>query len=231
MNSIPIAAIVIAAIVLIFVAFVLVKLSQKWSSGDVDYPYQGAGPLFTSAERSFYGVLSQAVGTNATIFGKVRVADTVIPRKGLSRSEWQKAFNKISGKHFDFLICNNDDLSVICAMELDDSSHKSDKRQRRDEFLRGVCGAAHIPLVQIPARASYGIDEIRKLLAPHLNVSGPTHEEEVVSAKHSDSDEKVCPKCSSSMVVRIAKKGNNAGKKFWACSSYPKCRQVEAIGA
>ena len=221
--------ILIAAIVLIVVALVFVKLSQKGASGDVDYPYQGAGPLFTPAERSFYGVLSQAVGTNATIFGKVRVADIAIPKKGLSRSDRQKAFNKISGKHFDFLLCNNDDLSVICAIELDDSSHKSEKRQRRDDFLNGVCSAAHIPLIQVPAKASYVISEIKELLAPHLNVAELTHRQEEVSAQQIGNDEKICPKCSSSMVVRIAKNGSNAGKKFWACSSYPKCRHIEAI--
>jgi restriction system protein len=42
-------------------------------------------------------------------------------------------------------------------------------------------------------------------------------------------NEKVCPNCSASMVKRVAKKGNHAGKQFWACSAYPKCKTVEAI--
>ena len=35
-----------------------------------------------------------------------------------------------------------------------------------------------------------------------------------------------CPKCGSSMVLRKAKKGQNAGKEFWGCSNFPKCRGI-----
>jgi restriction system protein len=33
-----------------------------------------------------------------------------------------------------------------------------------------------------------------------------------------------CPRCSQPMVRRTAKKGANAGKDFWGCSHYPRCR-------
>ncbi len=33
-----------------------------------------------------------------------------------------------------------------------------------------------------------------------------------------------CPKCSTEMVTRVAKRGSNAGTVFWGCTSYPKCR-------
>ncbi len=33
-----------------------------------------------------------------------------------------------------------------------------------------------------------------------------------------------CPLCGSHMVLREAKKGPNAGSKFWGCSTYPKCK-------
>lgn len=39
--------------------------------------------------------------------------------------------------------------------------------------------------------------------------------------------EKVCPRCQQKLVLRTAKKGENAGKEFWGCSSFPKCRYVE----
>lgn len=32
-----------------------------------------------------------------------------------------------------------------------------------------------------------------------------------------------CPKCKSNLHKRTAKKGSNAGKEFWACSTWPKC--------
>ena len=38
-----------------------------------------------------------------------------------------------------------------------------------------------------------------------------------------------CPSCGGSMVKRIAKQGANAGKMFWGCSKYPKCRGTVAV--
>jgi len=35
---------------------------------------------------------------------------------------------------------------------------------------------------------------------------------------------KFCPKCESEMVLRKATRGSGAGKQFWGCSTYPRCR-------
>jgi hypothetical protein len=39
----------------------------------------------------------------------------------------------------------------------------------------------------------------------------------------------LCPKCGHKMVFRTAKKGVNAGKKFWGCSRYPECNGTVKI--
>lgn len=39
----------------------------------------------------------------------------------------------------------------------------------------------------------------------------------------------ICPKCGNSMVLRVAKKGNKVGEKFWGCSKYPACRTILPI--
>lgn len=33
-----------------------------------------------------------------------------------------------------------------------------------------------------------------------------------------------CPNCAGTMILRTARKGANAGEKFWGCSSFPKCK-------
>ena len=35
-----------------------------------------------------------------------------------------------------------------------------------------------------------------------------------------------CPACNSQMILRRAKTGANAGREFWGCSTYPKCRGI-----
>jgi restriction system protein len=38
-----------------------------------------------------------------------------------------------------------------------------------------------------------------------------------------------CPNCSQVMIMRAAKRGDNAGQKFWGCSSYPRCRGTRNV--
>lgn len=37
-------------------------------------------------------------------------------------------------------------------------------------------------------------------------------------------NEQQCPECGSEMVLRKAKRGQNAGNEFWGCIEFPKCR-------
>jgi predicted RNA-binding Zn-ribbon protein involved in translation (DUF1610 family) len=48
-----------------------------------------------------------------------------------------------------------------------------------------------------------------------------------ISAPTEDSNV-TCPQCGSPMVLRTAKKGENAGSQFWGCSRFPGCRGTRA---
>jgi len=39
----------------------------------------------------------------------------------------------------------------------------------------------------------------------------------------------ICPKCGADMILRTAKKGDNAGSQFWGCSAFPKCSATKSI--
>ena len=123
---------IIFLIIVVLGAFLLKARSKHEPA---EYPYQKVETLFSPAERSFFGVLEKAVGDKYRVLGKIRLADMIFPRNGLSRSDWQKSFNRIVSKHVDFALCKKDDLSVVCAIELDDSSHKKSGRKDRDQFL------------------------------------------------------------------------------------------------
>lgn len=202
--------------IILFIVIFLMIANNQASSGSA--PYQLCGPLFTPAERSFLGVLNSVLNDDTYILGKVRVADILMPTKGMSRSDWQRAFNKISAKHFDFVICSKNDFSVLCVVELNDKSHSARKRKERDAFLDKACEAASLPLVQIKAQSGYSLDDIKNQLAPYI----PS-----MLVGRLEGKSKACPKCNSTMVVRLAQKGDNKDKHFWGCSTYPKCRYTE----
>lgn len=149
----------IASALLLLVAVVIRMVLPRGRSAR--YPYGRKAALFTPAERSFLGVLEQAVGQHYRILGKVRVADVIEVKRDLSRSEWQAAFNRISAKHFDFLLCDKENLSVICAIELDDKSHNKSSRKERDAFLTQVCRNIGLPLLRIVASKACSLPDLR----------------------------------------------------------------------
>ncbi|WP_415892410.1 DUF2726 domain-containing protein [Neptuniibacter sp. PT8_73] len=154
--------------VLMFVALILLKkfAAQSSDSSENALGYRQKKTLFTEAERSFLGVLDQCIDPKQhRVFGKVRVADIFEPNPTQNRSEWQKAFNPIKAKHFDYVICTVDTLKPVCAIELDDKSHSQKKRQQRDQLLESVCQDANLPLIRVPAKRSYKLEEVKAVLS------------------------------------------------------------------
>ena len=156
------------------------------------------------------------------MFGKVRIADILKPIKGLNRSQWQIAFNKISSKHFDFVICNAEDLSIISVIELDDSSHNKKSSIKRDELVELACKNASLKLHRFKASATYNVNEIRDTI--FSTTTPPEIEPNAIT-----SNIQKCPKCDSELIIKTAQKGKNKGNQFLACSSFPKCRHTEEM--
>lgn len=229
-------------IAILLVAFVLALVAA--TSKSETYPYVKQGVLFSKAERSFLGVLDQAVGADYRIFGKVRIGDVLGTRKGLDKSRSTSARNRIRSKHFDFVLCDKRDLSVVCAIELDDKSHKQRERKERDDFINSACKAASLPLVRIPAQAGYAMAEVRsEILVAIGGRSEPTLSDAALDAAATadprsratpyispEPETPACPKCSASMVRRRATGGARAGQEFWTCSTFPKCPSIVPIG-
>jgi len=156
----------ILVIVVVIAAVFLAAAGKKAGTGSkVGFPYVPAKTLFSPAERSFLGVLDQAVGSEHRVFGKVRVADLAMVKPGLRNAARQGALNRVAAKHVDFVVCRASDLSVICAVELNDSSHSSKRAQARDELLTNVCEAIGLPLFQVTAKRAYSVQELQAQLA------------------------------------------------------------------
>ena len=68
-----------------------------------------------------------------------------------------------------------------------------------------------------------------------VNEVGTTEEPQIEKVIEPDPDaassenELICPRCGSTLVLRTAKKGDNAGNQFYGCSAFPKCRYIKNI--
>jgi hypothetical protein len=233
----------VAVLVLVVVWKLLARPGKE-----IAYPYMLGRALFSPAERSFLGVLDQAIGNEFRVFGKVRVADVVSVVNGFDRSAWRRAFNRISSKHFDFILCSRSDLSVVAAIELNDQSHQQHRRKERDVFISNLCNVVDLPLIQMPAQRTYSVHEVRAMVMSALDVKvevdigmeaaitdqvdAASNEKDLMGEETSVSElsnPPCCPKCSSPMVLRKAKAGAKVGQMFWGCSTYPKCRGIILI--
>jgi hypothetical protein len=129
-------------------------------------PYRRREHLLTAAERSFHGVLMQAVGGRYHIACKVRMADVLWVPGGTS--DRQRHLNRIFAKHLDFVLCHPETSTPVLAIELDDSSHRESKRKERDSFVDAALDAADLPLLRIAVRKSYSPHELADMIALQL---------------------------------------------------------------
>lgn len=130
--------------------------------------YQSIPFILTQSEQNLYRTLQKGLSNKFLILMKVRVADVLQPERGMDKSAWQSAFNRIKAKHFDFVLCSQNNYEIIAAIELDDSSHQRADRKKRDNFLNAACESANFPLIRFQAKQSYEVQEITSALLSAL---------------------------------------------------------------
>ncbi|HIF9408857.1 TPA: NERD domain-containing protein [Photobacterium damselae] len=74
------------------------------------------------------------------------------------------------------------------------------------------------------ARLTDSINQIKLKRGVITDLKHRNHVKEIVASKVSSNQ---CPRCGSEMVLRETKRGENIGKQFWGCSTFPKCRAVK----
>jgi ssDNA-binding Zn-finger/Zn-ribbon topoisomerase 1 len=89
------------------------------------------------------------------------------------------------------------------------------KNPRRLDRQPGLARTGNLPQ-SIPPAAS------PETTSPQTNSPEPTRTSPPEAAPS-------CPRCGSPMVQRTAKKGPNAGSRFWGCPGYPRCQGTRSI--
>ena len=109
--------------------------------------------LLTPAELRFFHTLQAATKNEFWIFPKVRIAD-LVDIHGLRTRQWWRKFAQISQKHADFVLADRKTLEVLAVIELDDNSHQTGDRRRRDALINSVFLEANIPLRRFQVNTS-----------------------------------------------------------------------------
>lgn len=68
------------------------------------------------------------------------------------------------------------------------------------------------------------VSTINETLEQHKRECNLSTRDHVKSLKKRHSSSTICPRCGSSLIIKTARKGRNAGEQFLGCESYPQCR-------
>ncbi|MGB9692179.1 MAG: DUF2726 domain-containing protein [Candidatus Sumerlaeaceae bacterium] len=192
----------------------------------LELPYCVTDSFLSDGELEFIYLLEKVLPQELAVVPKVRLADIFFVK---TQRDHYKYFNKIAMKHVDFLIVRRPRWHPVFAVELDDSSHSRESRERRDLFVDNVFGSAGLPLLRIKLKKAYNQAQLRELLAPYLG-SSPATSDTSQKSQLSDQDQvPICPKCKVPMVLRSAKHRNRPGESFYGCVNFPRCREIVPV--
>ena len=74
--------------------------------------------------------------------------------------------------------------------------------------------------------SSSDLEMIYAKLKPYTELTDQEKKEHIERIKNT---RLICPRCGAKLILRKAAKGNHAGKSFYGCSNFPKCRYTKEI--
>ena len=120
-------------------------LKAKTTRSD-EWPFYAKKPL-SNPEQVLYHRLVKSL-PECVVLAQVQVSRVLGVKKGFNFGQWHNRINRLS---LDYVICLKD-LTVVAAVELDDSSHDRLKRREADQRKERALTAADVPLIRWSVR-------------------------------------------------------------------------------
>jgi very-short-patch-repair endonuclease len=155
--------ILIGLAVLALIAVALIKAAAKGNhKKNDDEERYAAKPLLTKNEKDWYNTIRAAL-PHAHVLAQVAL-NQLVKAEG---PKWRSAKNKIDPRSIDFVVMNAE-LEVLMAIEIDDRSHKLEKRQTDDAKKNKALDDAEITLIRFPATPALPTEEVKKRIVDAL---------------------------------------------------------------
>ena len=110
------------------------------------YSYLAKSSVMTRTESEFFLKLDQAVKERYYVFPQVHLSALLDHR--VKGQEWKYAFSHINGKSVDYVLCSRATLQPTYAIELDDYTHGTADRRKRDIEVERIFEEADLPLIR-----------------------------------------------------------------------------------
>jgi hypothetical protein len=146
---------------------IVAMLASRLNDNSFPFPFDKKESLFTPAEKNFQNLLEQALGGKYRIINRVKLADIVTIRNGVSSRASQKASTNADSKYLDFAICDRETMKLCGVIDLVDTQGKGYKI-KKDWFVSGALEASSISHIRIKVKTNYTVDEIRACIYSRL---------------------------------------------------------------
>ena len=152
---------------LISLIVVVALLASRLNDNSFPFPFDRKATIFTPAEKNFQTLVEQALGDDYRVLNRVKLADILTIRNGVSNKASQAAKNNAESKYLDFAICERQSMKLVGVIDLVDTSGKGYK-VKKDWFVSGALEAASIPHLRIKVKPSYSVKDIQNCINVRL---------------------------------------------------------------
>lgn len=130
-----------------------------------------ADNLLTEAERRFATHLEPAMPEGCRLLAKCRIMELVQPVVPEDHRFHETAKRMVLAKDVDFVIADRD-WKVLCAVELDDRSHRREDRRARDRLVDAVFRDAGLPLLRVRTDEDWSTSSLKQRIAQRIAENG-----------------------------------------------------------
>lgn len=123
-------------------------------------------PLLTPNEAAFYVELRKIIPPGRDISCKCRLEDIMGIAANVSNRNSQR--NRIKSRHVDFVVFDPLTGNVDYVIELDDSSHLTNKKQQEDQLKNMLFAQIGIILIRVKAKQRYDYMEVYQELIKYF---------------------------------------------------------------
>lgn len=124
-------------------------------------------PIMTPTEVIFFDRLQQAV-PELLIFSQVQLSRIIMANddEDTDQNFW---FNRICRMSVDYVLVHDDKRTVLVAIELDDWTHNTRRRQQQDEKKDKALTSAGIPILRFHGEAMPDVVNLRRQIVAVLS--------------------------------------------------------------
>lgn len=131
----PYTKLIIEIGIFLLLASIIRFLKSKIKNNVFEDKYKKRISVMTPTEQNFFKQLQQEYGEKYYIFPQINL-DKLLDVEGDKNN--YRARNRITQKSVDFVLADKETLSTRLVIELDDWTHKLEKRKIRDEFVKKI---------------------------------------------------------------------------------------------